>query len=159
MSISSATKSLAEDIEASHATRSTDISDLFQEMHQHLDTFKREHQEMADSLKNELSSFERDRTQEFVSFMDDLKEDISTLEHDTQQMLHNFRHTHQEQANALRQKLSANERERKQAFADFRRNLREHVATTIADITTDHRQARSQWTSLHQMRTTKRSMH
>ncbi len=40
MSISSATKSLAEDIEASHATRIAGVSDIFHETHQNLDDFK-----------------------------------------------------------------------------------------------------------------------
>jgi hypothetical protein len=160
MAISSATRSLAEDIEASHATRIAGISDIVQETHQNLDNFKRTHQERADTLRSELSSSERERTQEFATFMGEIKDEIATLEHDTNQMLTDFRHNLQEQTEALRSDLSSAERERRQEFATFQRNLREQLAHTVADIAADHRQARAQWERLRTTRrTAKQVMH
>jgi len=78
MSISSATKSLAENIETSHETRVTSVSDLVKETHQILANFQREHREMADTLRNELLSSERERRQEFATFQRNLREEIST---------------------------------------------------------------------------------
>jgi predicted DNA-binding protein YlxM (UPF0122 family) len=105
MPISSATKSLAEAIETSHETRVTSVSDLVKETHQMLENFQREHREMADALRNELLSSERDRRQE---------------------------------------------------FATFQRNLRDEITTRIADITADHKQARAEWESLNRTKAAKR---
>jgi DNA-directed RNA polymerase subunit F len=78
MSISSATKSLAEDIEASYATRIAEVSDIVKETHQTLQNFQRENKEMADTLKNDLSSSERDRRQEFSTFIGNIREEVAT---------------------------------------------------------------------------------
>ncbi len=93
-------------------------------------------------------------------------------------MLTDFRHTIQEQTDALRSALSSDERDRKQEFATFQRNLREaerdrkqefatfqrnlreQLAHNFADITADHRQARAQWEHLRTThRTTKQVTH
>ena len=79
MSISSATKSLAEDIETSYKARIAAVSDNARETHQILDNFKREREEMAASLKNQLSSSERERRQQFATFQRNLREEISSL--------------------------------------------------------------------------------
>jgi len=105
MSISSATKSLAENIETSRETRVTEVSDLVKETHQVLENFQREHREMADALRNELLSAERDRRQE---------------------------------------------------FATFQRNLRGEVASTVANITADHKLARAEWENLNRTRAAKK---
>lgn len=155
MSISSATKSLAEDIEISHATRRAEISDLVQETHQNLNHFKQEHQQRTNALRNELSSTERERSQAFANFMGDLKDEVATLEQETNRMLTDFRHTHQEQTNALRRQLSSAEKDRRQTFATFQSNLRAQLASTVADITANHRQARTHWEHLRKTRAAK----
>jgi hypothetical protein len=106
MSISSATKSLTENIGISHETRVMEVSELVKETHQILENFQREHREMADALRNELMSSERDRRQE---------------------------------------------------FATFQRNLREEVSNSIANITADHNQARAEWENLNRAKAAKRN--
>jgi hypothetical protein len=160
MSISSATKSLAEDIQASHATRIAGISDIVQETHQNLDNFKRTQQERANTLRNELSSSERERAHACATFMGEIKDEIATLERDTNQMLMDFRHNLQEQTEVVRSALSSAERERRQEFATFRRNLRAQLAHSLTTVATDHRQARAQWEHLRSTRrTVKRVRH
>ena len=157
MPISSATKSLAEDIEASYETRIAGISDSVKETHQTLADFQRKHKEMADTLRNELSSSERDRRHEFVTFIESIKDEVATIEKDTTQMLADFRHDRKKMTDTLRNELSSSERDRRQAFATFQRNLREEMAGTIANIHTDHQQARAQWENLSRMTNAKRA--
>ncbi len=157
MSISSATKSLAEDIEASYETRIAGVSDIVKETHQTMANFQREHKEMANTLRNELSSSERNRRQEFTTFIGDIKDEVATIEKDTTHMLADFRHDHREMADALRNELSSSERDRRQKLATFQRNLRENVASTIADVAADHQQAHTQWEILNKTMAAKRA--
>jgi DNA-directed RNA polymerase subunit F len=157
MSISSATKSLAEDIEASYATRIAGVSDIVKETHQTLENFQRENKETANTLRNELSSSERDRRQEFSTFIGNIKDEVATIEKDTTQMLADFKHDHKEMADTLKNDLSSSERDRKQEFSTFIGNIREEVATTIAGIATDHQQAHTQWKNLSKTMAAKRA--
>jgi hypothetical protein len=157
MSISSATKSLAEDIEVSYETRTAEVSDIVKETHQTLANFQREHKEMANTLRNELSSSERDRKQEFATFIRNIKNEVATIEKDTTQLLADFRNDHQEMARALRNELSSSERDRRHEFATFQRNLRQEVASTISDIATDHQQAHIEWENLNKTMAAKRA--
>jgi len=77
MAISSATKSLVENIETSHEIRAAEVSDIVKETHQMLGNFQREFREMANALRNELSSSERDRRQEFATFQRNLREEVA----------------------------------------------------------------------------------
>jgi len=157
MSISSATKSLAEDIEASYETRITGVSDIVKETQQTLADFQRANKERAATLRNDLSSSERDRRQEFTTFIGNIKDEVVAIENDVTQMLTDFRHDHKEMAATLRNDLSSSERNRKQEFAIFQRNLREEVANSIATITADHQQARAQWEDLSKTTDAKRA--
>jgi hypothetical protein len=79
MSISSSTKSLAEDIETSYKARMAAVSDNARETHQILENFKREREEMAASLRHQLSSSERERRQRFATFQRSLREEIGSM--------------------------------------------------------------------------------
>jgi leucyl aminopeptidase (aminopeptidase T) len=157
MSISSATKSLTENIEASYETRAASISDVAHGTHQLLENFKWEQQERAGALRNELATAERERTQAFAALNERIKDEVATIERDTSQMLADFMQSHKERINALRNELTAVERERTQAFAEFQSRLRRNVDETIENIAADHRQARSHWENLSKTMATKRA--
>ncbi len=157
MSISDATKSLTENIEASYATRATSISDVVNETHQLLENFKWEHQERADALRNELAAAERERTQAFAALNEKIRDEVVAIERDTTQMLNDFMRGHKERINTLRNELAATERERTQAFAAFQSSLRREVDETMDATATDHQQARNHWDNLNKAMAAKRA--
>jgi F0F1-type ATP synthase membrane subunit b/b' len=139
MSISSATKSLTDDIEASFETRAAEISDIVRETHQTLENFKQERQEMAASLRRDLSASERERRQEFVALIGNIKDELVSIEKDTTQMLADF------------------EQRRRQEFAGFQRDLRNQINGMLADHSADRRQAHAHWENLTRATTAKRT--
>ena len=152
MSIASQVKSLTEDIEVSYGTRVAAVDDIVKDTRRTLGSFHREHQKMADDLRQSLAASSSARAGAVGELMTEIRGFIRGIEADSQEradevkhMLTSFAKEHQDRTVRLKRELSS-----------FQRNLSSAVTAMTAKFSADHRQARTHWQNLARVMAAKR---
>ena len=114
--LSNAMQGVVDDIKSSAESRGVKVSEIKSDTHNLIERFRLEHQDMANALREKLSSDDTTRREATQQFMGDAKSGL------------------QDMANALREKLSSDESVRKEATQQF-----------MNELASDRREAQEIW--------------
>jgi len=127
--LSDAMQNLVDDIRSSAEIRQVKISEMKSDTHNLLERFHLEHQDMANTLREKLSSDNAARRESTRQFMSDVRSEVEADREATQDLLKGFHSEHQDMADDLREKLSSDDATRREAAHQFMRDVRSEVET------------------------------
>ena len=125
--LSNAMQGVVDDIKSSAESRGVKVSEIKSDTHNLIERFRLEHQDMANALREKLSS------------------DDTTLREATQQFMGDVKSGLQDMANALREKLSSDESVRKEATQQFMNEMANALREKLSSDDTTLREATQQF--------------